>query len=52
MLPWASGRLIEEVRVFIEFEANGTGHFQFGCVRGYMDWRAGTRDGQPSVEWT
>jgi hypothetical protein len=48
---------------FIEFEANGTGDFQigylngegnfmFGYLRGYVDWRPGTRDGQPAVEWT
>jgi hypothetical protein len=52
-----------EVQAFIEFEANGTGYFQFGYLsgeghlrfghlRGYMDWRPGTRDGQPAVEWT
>jgi hypothetical protein len=42
----------EEVQAFIEFEANGTGHFQFGYVSGYMDWRPSTRDGQPAVEWS
>jgi hypothetical protein len=42
----------EEVQAFIELEANGTGHFQFGYVQGYLDWRPGTPDGQPAVEWT
>ena len=48
---WDEDYLNEEAQAFIEFEANGTGHFQFGYVQGYT-WRAGTRDGQPAVEWT
>ena len=52
MSGWDEDYFNEEVQAFIEFEANGTGHFQFGYVQGYMDWRAGTRDGQPAVEWT
>ena len=49
---WDEDYFNEEVQAFIEFEANGTGHFQFGYVQGYMDWRPGTRDGQPCVAWT
>src|SRR5262249_8640898 len=52
MSGWDEDYFNEEVQAFIEFEANGTGHFQFGYVQGYMDWRPGTRDGQPAVEWT
>ena len=52
MEAWDEDYLNEEVQAFLEFEANGTGHFQFGCVQGYMDWRPGARDGQPAVEWT
>lgn len=52
MTEWNEDYFNEEVQAFIEFEANGTGHFQFGYVQGYMDWRPGTRDGQPCVEWT
>ena len=52
MSAWDEDYFNEEAQAFIEFEANGTGHFQFGYVQGYMDWRAGTRDGQPAVEWT
>jgi hypothetical protein len=33
-------------------EADGTGHFRFGYVQGYMDWRPATRDGEPAVEWS
>jgi hypothetical protein len=49
---WDEDYFNEEVQAFIESEANGTGHFQFGYAQGYMDRRAGTRDGQPAVEWT
>ena len=52
MSGWDEDYFNEEVQAFIEFEANGTGHFQFGYVQGYMDWRPGTRDGQPAAEWT
>jgi hypothetical protein len=31
---------------------NCTGHFQFDYVQGYMNWRPGTPDVQPAVEWT
>src|SRR5262245_5706109 len=52
MSGWDEDYFNEEVQAFIELEASGTGHFQFGYVQGYMDWRPGTRDGQPGVEWT
>jgi hypothetical protein len=45
MSGWDEGYFNEEVQAFIEFKANGIGHFQFGYVQGYMDWRQGTRDG-------
>jgi hypothetical protein len=51
MSGWDEDYFNEEVQAFIGFEANGTGHFQFGYVQGYMDWRQGTRDGQRAVEW-
>jgi hypothetical protein len=52
MNGWDEDYFNEEVQAFIEFEGNGTGHFQFGYVQGYMDWRATTRDGEPAVEWS
>ena len=52
MSEWDEDYFNEEVQAFLEFEATGTGHFQFGYVRGYMDWRPGTRDGVPCAEWT
>lgn len=52
MTGWDEDYFNEEVQAFLEFEDNGTGHFQFGYVRGYMDWRPTTRDGEPAVEWS
>lgn len=40
MTGWDEDYFNEEVQTFIEFEENGTGHFQFGYVSGCMDWRA------------
>src|SRR5947207_11361971 len=51
MDQWVEDYFNEEVQAFIEFEGNGNGHFQFGYVQGYMDWRPATRDGEPAVEW-
>src|SRR5262245_35039857 len=36
MSGWDEDYFNEEVQAFIEFEANGTGQFQFGYVQGYM----------------
>jgi hypothetical protein len=52
MDEWDEDYFNEEVQAFVEFEANGTGHFQFGYVSGYMDWRTTTRDGVPAAEWS
>jgi hypothetical protein len=52
METWDEDYFNEGVQAFIELEENGTGHFQFGYVQGYMDWRPATRDGEPAVEWS
>jgi hypothetical protein len=52
MTGWDEDYFNEEVQAFFEFDPNGTGHFQFGYVQGYMDWRPATRDGEPAVEWS
>lgn len=52
METWDEDYFNEEVQAFIEFEDNETGHFQFGYVSGYMDWRPTTRAGQQAVEWS
>jgi hypothetical protein len=52
MSAWEDDYLDEEAQAFIEFEVTATGHFQFGYVSGYMDWRPTTRDGEPPLEWS
>src|SRR5262249_8293873 len=42
----------EEVRAFIQFKEETLGEFQFGYVRGEIDYREGIRDGEPAVEWS
>jgi hypothetical protein len=52
MTEWAEDYINAEVQGFIEFDAKGSGQFQFGYVRGEMDCRPTTRDGEPALEWT
>ena len=52
MTEWDEDYFNEEVQAFIEFAPDGVGEFQFGYVRGEMDCRLTTRDGEPAVEWT
>ena len=52
MTEWDEDYLNEEVQAFIEFEENEKGSFQFGYVRGIMDYREGLRDGQPAAEFS
>jgi hypothetical protein len=52
MSTWGEDYLNEEVQAFIEFLPEGAGEFQFGLVRGDLDYREGVRDGKPAVEWT
>src|SRR4051812_25132685 len=49
---WDQDFVDAEVEGFIEFDARRGGAFQFGYVRGDMDCRLTTRDGEPAVEWT
>jgi hypothetical protein len=52
MTQWDEDFINAEVQGFIEFDAKGGGEFQFGYVRGDMNCRQTTRDGEPAVEWT
>ncbi len=45
--PALQNYLNEEVKAFIEFEVNGTGHLQFGLVSGNIDSLETQRDGKP-----
>ncbi len=52
MSQWDADYLHAEVHAFIEFLPNGRGEFQFGYVRGELDYREGERQGKPALEWT
>ncbi len=52
MNQWEQDFADEEVEGFFEFGSDGFGEFQFGLVRGEIDYRRGTRDGHPSVEFS
>jgi hypothetical protein len=52
MTEWDEDYINEETQAFIEFDAEGSGEFQFGYVRGDMDCRLTTRGDEPAVEWT
>ena len=50
MDQWDVEEEYEELQPFLEFERGDSGHFQFGCVYGELDFRLGERDGRPAVE--
>jgi hypothetical protein len=44
--------LSDQVEGFFEFKKDGQGEFHFGYVHGFIDYRLGTRDGNPCAEFT
>lgn len=52
MEQWGQESVDEEVEGYFEFEPKGMGSFQFGYVRGQVDYRPSTRDGKPCIEFT
>jgi hypothetical protein len=52
MDQWEQDFVDEEVEGYFAFEPNGVGDFQFGYVRGNIDYREGVREGKPNVEFT
>jgi len=52
MSLWDEDYLNEEVQAYIEFDDKGGGSFQFGYVRGDIDYRDVQRDGKPTVEFS
>jgi hypothetical protein len=52
MTEWDEDYIHEEVPAFIEFGEHQQGSFQFAYVRGEIDYRITTRDGEPAVEWS
>jgi hypothetical protein len=52
MEAWDQDFVDEEVEGFMEFDRDRMGHFQFGYVRGTIDYRQVERDGKPAVEFS
>ena len=52
MEQWDEDYVNMEGQAYIRFEADGTGEFRFGVVQASLDWRSGTRDGRPAVEFS
>ena len=52
MDQWDRVFIDEVVRGCVEFDARGSGHFQFGYVQGQIDYRTGEKDGKPAVEFS
>lgn len=52
MDQWDQDYVDAEVEGYFEFRPDGLGDFQFGYVRGEMDYRQSIRDGKPCVEFT
>ena len=52
MDQWDQDYVDEEVESYFEFQQDGKGAFHFGYMRGEIDYRVATRDGEPSIEFT
>ena len=49
---WDQDFVNEEVEGYFEFKKDSKGEFHFGYVHGVTDFRPGTKDGKPCVEFT
>ena len=52
METWKQDYVDEEVEGFFRFDPDGTGKFQFYCVKGGIDYREVERGGKPAVEFS
>lgn len=52
MEQWGQDFVDAEVEGYFEFGPEGSGSFQFGYVRGEIDYREVERGGSPAVEFT
>ena len=52
MEMWSQDVVDAEVEGYFEFGTNRVGSFQFGYVSGSIDYKVGTRDGKPSIDWS
>src|SRR5262245_9139034 len=51
MEQWDQDFVDAEVEGFFQFGADGAGEFQFGYVRGDLNYKEAARDGNPCVEF-
>ena len=49
---WDRDYLDLEVPAHLTFASDRSGSFQFGAVRGWIDYRVGERDGKPATEFS
>ena len=52
MEQWDQDFVDEEVEGYFECNAKDNGSFQFGYVSGDIDYRLGTTDGKPAIEFS
>jgi len=52
MEMWDQDFVDEEVEGYFAFKPDGNGEFQFGYVRGDIDYKEVVREGKPSIEFT
>ena len=52
MESWDQDFVDEEVEGFFELEPKGIGRFQFGYVKGEIDYQETERDGKPAIEFS
>lgn len=52
MEGWGPDYFNAEVQAHVTLGKDGSGRFQFGYVRGWMDYRETTREGRKAVEWS
>jgi hypothetical protein len=52
METWKPDYVDDEVEGFFKFDPDGTGKFQFYCVKGVIDYREVKREGKPAVEFS
>ena len=52
MEQWDQDYVDEEVEGYFDFDAKNSGSFQFALVRGEIDYRLGTKDGNSAIEFS
>lgn len=52
MQLWDRDYVNLEVPAHLTFDGNRSGSFQFGAMRGWIDYRVGERDGRRAVEFS